>query len=723
MRRLIVVMLLASLLGTLLPLSAVAQEESPDYAAGRALVGVKSKDKAKAEASIQARGGKVKEYYAAGDLYVVETPSDSAAWASSIKRDDGVRFAEPDYEVTADLLPTDPRYSELWGMQKISMPLAWDRDTGSNNVVVGVIDTGVDYNHPELASQMWTNPAETANGLDDDGNGIVDDIYGKDCRNNDGNPMDDNEHGTHVAGTIGAAANNGIGVAGVNWDVSIMALKFLSSSGSGYTSDAIECIDYAISKGADLTSNSWGGGGFSTALSDAINRARAADQLFLAAAGNSGANTDSSPHYPSSYTHANIISVAASTSSDGLASFSNYGATSVDLAAPGVGILSTVPGGGYESWNGTSMATPHVAGAAALLLSEYPGSSYVTLRDKIFENVDPIAAFSGKMVTGGRLNVAEAIVPPDDAPVVTALSPPSGSTHTGVTSVALSATATDNIGVTKVEFFVDNASVGVDTTAGDGWTATWNLSGVTDGSHTLKAVATDTIGQTGSRSHSVTVDNIDDPPQVAITSPAANSTVAGSVVLQASASDDRDAITSVQFRVDGATVGTDTSASGGWTYTWNSATVNDGLHNLTAVASTGSQSATSSAVSVRVDNVKKLHVHDLDGSRTKLSNASWRATVTITVYTDEETNAGSGVTVSIRWTTAGGSTSTGSCQTSSSGTCSVSSPKLSRKSASTASVTAQVTNLAKSGWTYAATSNHNVDGDGNNGTSITITKI
>ena len=218
----------------------------------------------------------------------------------------------------------------------------------SANVLVGVIDTGVDYNHPDLAANIWTNPGEIAgNGIDDDGNGYIDDVHGYDFVNNDGDPMDDNGHGTHFSGTIGGVGNNGIGVAGVNWNVKIMALKFLDSGGSGSTANAVAGVQYATMMGVDVTSNSWGGGGFSQALYDAIDAAGAANIAFVAAAGNNGANNDTSPAYPAAYDLPNIISVAATDDNDELASFSNYGAASVDLGAPGVDILSTLPGNQY----------------------------------------------------------------------------------------------------------------------------------------------------------------------------------------------------------------------------------------------------------------------------------------------------------------------------------------------------------------------------------------
>ncbi len=360
----------------------------------------------------------------------------------SVYEDDNVLYAEPDYEVQAIDIPDDPSFSSLWGMHNtgqtggtadadIDAMEAWDLSTDSRNIVVGIIDTGIDYNHEDLSNNIWVNDDEIPdNGLDDDGNGYVDDVYGWDFVYDDNDPMDGHNHGTHVAGTVGAEGDNGIGVAGVTWNVQLMALKFLNDGGSGSTSDAIEAIEYAIANGANLTNNSWGGGGRSRALRDVILAAHEANQLFVAAAGNSGDDNDFSPHYPSSYNVRNIISVAATDHNDQLADFSNYGATTVDLAAPGVSVLSSVPGNGYSSFNGTSMASPHVAGAIALAWGQSPYLSNMEIKELLFETVDPIAAVASNTVTGGRLNVHElvrntqgwvrlettsGVVPPDSA--------------------------------------------------------------------------------------------------------------------------------------------------------------------------------------------------------------------------------------------------------------------------------------------------------------------
>ena len=252
------------------------------------------------------------------------------------------------------------------------------------------------------------------NGIDDDNNGVVDDVYGANFVNpaTTGNPLDDNNHGTHVSGTIAAVTNNSVGVAGTAWKARIMALKFLNASGSGSTDGAIRAIEYGIKMGATIMSNSCGGGGFSQALRDAIAAANAKGILFVAAAGNANTDTDATPFYPSGYDVPNVISVMATDQSDAKAGFSNFGLKTVDLAAPGVAILSTVKGGGYASFNGTSMATPHVSGAAALLKAQDPSRDANALKTILMNTVDVIPALSGLSVTGGRLNLANALGKP-----------------------------------------------------------------------------------------------------------------------------------------------------------------------------------------------------------------------------------------------------------------------------------------------------------------------
>jgi subtilisin family serine protease len=345
-----------------------------------------------------------------------------------------VEYAEPNWVYYHDATSNDTYYTNrsLWGMYgALTSPAnqygsgaaaAWaNGKTDCSSVYVGIIDEGYMHTHPDLAANAGTNPGEiVGNGRDDDGNGYVDDVYGWDFDGNNNTVFDGagDDHGSHVAGTIGGVGGNGAGVAGVCWSVKLMNAKFLGRRG-GTTANAIKAVDYftnlKTSQGLNFvaTNNSWGGGGYSQALYDAIERANAADILFIAAAGNSSVNNDSSPHYPSSYSNPNIIAVASITNTGALSSFSNYGATSVDIGAPGSGIWSTVPVSskgsvvaGYASYSGTSMATPHVAGAAALYASQNPGASAAQIRSAILNSATPTSSLSGKTATGARLNVS-----------------------------------------------------------------------------------------------------------------------------------------------------------------------------------------------------------------------------------------------------------------------------------------------------------------------------
>ncbi|MEM8837623.1 MAG: S8 family peptidase [Pseudomonadota bacterium] len=357
------------------------------------------------------------ETLSAVGVVVVQDDSDAIGQLTeSVGTDPNVAYVEPVYRVYALGNPNDPSYPPQWGFPKIKAPSAWDKLTDSGKLVIAVIDTGVDYRHPDLFANMWTNPGETPNnGVDDDGNGIIDDVHGANFvpSTPTGDPMDDNQHGTHVAGTIGAVTDNNLGVAGVNWTTKIMGVKFLSANGSGSTAGAIRSIDYAIRMKADIMNNSWGGGGFSQGLKDAIEAADNAGILFVAAAGNAGTNNDTNPHYPSSYDVPNVLAVMATDQNDNRASFSQFGAASVDMGAPGVDILSTTPNSSYASFNGTSMATPHVAGAAALVWAGNPSLSHLDLKKRLMATADVIPALAGTSQTGARLNLAAALGDPD----------------------------------------------------------------------------------------------------------------------------------------------------------------------------------------------------------------------------------------------------------------------------------------------------------------------
>ncbi len=356
-------------------------------------------------------------------------------------------YVEPNYIWSVDVVSDDPSLSSLWGLNNtgqssgtvdadIDAPEAWDVSTGNATTVVAVIDTGIDYNHQDLAANIWTNSGEIAgNGIDDDGNGYVDDIHGIDAVNNDVDPMDDHSHGTHCAGTIGAVGNNTLGVVGVNWDVSIIALKFLSASGYGDTADAIECLNYVLdlklnrSIDVKLTSNSWGGGPFSQALLDAIDACANAGIMTICAAGNDyGNNNDVYPHYPSNYDSTGVISVASTDRYDNISNFSNIGVSTVDIAAPGSDILSTTPSNTYSSKSGTSMATPHVSGLLALIYSEYPDYTLQEAKKTLLYNGDLLSSLSGKCATQSRINAYSSLSNGKNIPTVTTptISPASG---------------------------------------------------------------------------------------------------------------------------------------------------------------------------------------------------------------------------------------------------------------------------------------------------------
>jgi subtilisin family serine protease len=424
--------------GTTLPeVSARVQSGPAQYVAGEMIV------KFRAGASTAGRARGMRAARAAmreriltasmrrrGDTDGVEVHSttlDVPAAVEAMRNDPDVEYAEPNWIYQHEAVSNDPYVTsgQLWGMgtgfgsQAVT---AWGNNrTNCSGVYVGIIDEGYMYTHADLAGNAGTNPFEIpGNGVDDDGNGLRDDVYGWDFANNNASVFDGlgDDHGTHVAGTIGAVGGNGTGVAGVCWSgIRLLSAKFLGSTG-GTTANAIKAVDYFTNlklRGLNIvaTNNSWGGGGFSQALQDAIERANAAGVLFIAAAGNSAANCETSSCYPAEYPNANIISVASITSSGALSSFSNYGSSTIDIGAPGSGIFSTVPGGRrnritseYASYNGTSMATPHVTGAAALYAAANPGATAAQIKAAILSSAVATPSLAGRTVTGGRLNVS-----------------------------------------------------------------------------------------------------------------------------------------------------------------------------------------------------------------------------------------------------------------------------------------------------------------------------
>ncbi len=346
------------------------------------------------------------------DADVVDVPSHAAEQiAAALEARPGVAVVEPDYVMSST--SNDPGYGQLWGLHAIGgidAPGAWTTTKGRSDVIVAVIDTGIDITHPDLAGNIWRNPGEIAgNGIDDDRNGFVDDVHGWDFRNGDASVFDASEdsHGTHVAGTIAAVGDNGLGVVGVAPNVKIMPLKFLGSDGSGSSSHAAAAVAYARRMGATVINASWGGGGGSV-LQQAIKDTPGA--VLVAGAGNLGLDLDANqPQYPAAWADdafgmPNVVSVASVTSSGAMSSFSNFGARTVDLGAPGSSILSTTPNGTYGNMSGTSMAAPHASGVAALAASvdrRLTGAQLVTV---LKSGVRPLAALAGKTVTGGYLN-------------------------------------------------------------------------------------------------------------------------------------------------------------------------------------------------------------------------------------------------------------------------------------------------------------------------------
>ena len=418
-----------------------------------------------------------------------------------------VEFAEPDYLIHSAALPNDPAFANgtLWGLRNlgqnggragmdINAPAAWDITHDAPTVIVAIIDSGIRETHQDLSANLWVNTAEiSGNGRDDDLSGYVDDVHGINAITRTGKPTDDAGHGTHVAGIIGAVGNNGLGVTGVAWKVQLMALKFLTSDGTGLTSDAIRCIDYARAKGAHIINASWGDASYSLALANAISRARDSGIIFVAAASNEGQNNDLLPTYPANYRLDNIIAVGALDRSGQVASFSNYGAHSVHLMAPGQSIYSTwyTANDAYATENGTSMATPYVTGALALLKAAYPNENYRQLIARLLSNTKAVPAAAGKCVTGGLVDVASALK---------------------ATTVP-SFTASAWVGAAPMQLWVTNTSVG--NIAGFGWdfgdgstfSASSNLGHTyeTAGHYTVRLSVTNNAGETRQAAREVAV--------------------------------------------------------------------------------------------------------------------------------------------------------------------------------------------------------------------------
>jgi len=433
-------------------------------------------------AAVAAAGADLKRMLQAGHadpsrrvhLVALREGLDEAAALKQLQADPDVLDVSPNYLRKASVLPNDPSFGTLWGLHNtgqsggtadadIDAPEAWDLTTGSSSVVVAVLDTGLDVAHVDLAANVWVNPGEIpGNGIDDDLNGRIDDVNGWDFAFNDNVPNDANGHGTHVAGTIGAVGNNGTGVTGVCWTVRIMGLRFLDANGNGSDADAIDAFDYArdlkVNRGINLVAinNSWGGGGFNQALYDAMKDCQDAGILLPCAAGNTGTNNEVIPHFPSNFDLEGVVAVAASDRNDQASSFSNFGAVSVDLFAPGEAILSTypdaLPGQPYQTFDGTSMATPHVAGATGLIRSLFPGESVFRMRTRLLANLEKKGSFSGRVATGGRLNAFLALE--TDAAAPSAIGNLSA-TDPSYTAITLSWTAPGDDGASGTVYSYD----------------------------------------------------------------------------------------------------------------------------------------------------------------------------------------------------------------------------------------------------------------------------
>lgn len=439
---------LEKLLETTAPQAASLAENMEDHVEGQVIVKTKASIMKSTSNFAQRYGAQVLEKFdfghdvfksMGGELLQIKLPEGmtTAQAMAAMQQDPSVEYVVPNTVYTLDdpetpaepangnsaskaegKVPNDLK-SELWGLNNdgqkngtvdcdIDAPEAWQKTIGVNNgPIIAVIDTGVDYNHPDLVNNIWTNPGEIAgDGIDNDGNGVIDDVHGYNAFADSGDPMDKHSHGTHCAGTIAAEGNNNQGVVGVNWKATVMPVKIFGDDGRTNAAAILRGINYAAKNGARITSNSWGGGAANQAIQDAF---RNTSPLHIMAAGNSGANNDLDPHYPSSYDLNNNIAVAATDRNDKLAYFSCYGKNSVDIAAPGVEIYSTVPGGGYGFKSGTSMATPHVSGAAGLLLAQDPTMSNDEIKTRLLQGADKVAGLEDKVATGARLNINNAL--------------------------------------------------------------------------------------------------------------------------------------------------------------------------------------------------------------------------------------------------------------------------------------------------------------------------
>ena len=547
-----------------------AKELEAGYKEGELLIkfhkGVDPLARRQAFAKLQAT---LLQHFPKTDVYRVQLPAslDVKKAIESLRGHEHIKFVEPNglIEILDNALPSDPYFGLLWNLRNtgqtggkvgadIDILDAWSvMDVSSGReVVVAVIDTGVDYTHEDLKDKMWVNPSEIPNnGVDDDGNGYVDDVYGFDAWHDWAgsipDPMDDNGHGTHCAGIIGAAGNNGMGVVGITGlspNVRIMALKFMSWMGYGTTTDAIQCVEYVIKmkeRGVNVRaiSASWHLIYSPYGIYDAVKEARDHDILLVVAAGNDGMNNDVAPTYPASFDLDNVIAVAATDHNDHLAEWSNYGPNTVHVGAPGVDILSSVPlwwgeegwewtYPGYEFFSGTSMATPHVAGLAALIVDQYPQISYRQVKSRILATVDPLPNLTGKVVSGGRINAGRAIqlgLGDMTPPTITSVQPAEGSSlNKTKMPVQVVAEYSDDtvVDASSVTLSIDGYAVNAVVSANK---ATITLS-LSDGNHRASLSLSDLSGNATGRDWAFNVDT--KPPTFSVLTPASYSTMSTS---------------------------------------------------------------------------------------------------------------------------------------------------------------------------------------------------
>ena len=593
-----------------------ARGNRDDFVQGELLVKFSSSlSRAQREAILSTKRFTRLRRFEAVDIDLVRVPPGLAvaSAAGGLRSLSGVVMVQPNYmrHAVQSAPPSDPFWLEgrLWGLDKIQAQGAWNRySRGDGSVVVASIDTGVNYTHPDLAANMWRNPLEVAgNGIDDDGNGYVDDVFGIDARNHSGNPYDEHGHGTLTAGVIAGVGDNDLGVVGVNWNARILACKFLGADGTGTDAGAIECFNYIVNlrnRGVNIrvSSNGWGDGRSDEApagaLKAAIGTAGEAGILNVFGAGNDGKNTDGAPFDPASFRLPSIVSVASSGRFDERSGFSNYGRETVDLAAPGEDIFSThLAAYGFAS--GTSMAAAHVAGAAALLSAIDPTMPADKIKAILLKTVDQSSDWVDRVASGGRLNLSRAAaamgVDPNKPPSVSILNQGIAAVLTTPVNVTIEADASDTDGtVDEVAFYANGVLIG--TVTASPFRVPWSPA---VGDYVLTAVATDNLGATTtSAGVSVTVSLPNVPPLVSLTSPTAGASFVApaTIPISATAADTDGTVSFVTFYASGLPIGTVTASP--FTVPWTPAV---GDYVLTAIATDDRGGTTTSAgVSVTV---------------------------------------------------------------------------------------------------------------------------